>query len=239
MTAMRMHRLNHGRRTVTRVSAPHAPWALVGECVVGVVRRRNLTSSLPAGIHPLPGPCVVSAVRYRDSPVGPYVELAVGEPARLGARPGLCITTMVVTTAEARVGGRLNWGFPKEVGTLRWRNNGDEREVVWEEREIVVRGRPRGPAAPLLMPVRALQRRGDGPVVVPARLRARVHLARVELDVPADDLLAPLAGPHPGVLLSNLGFVVHPARLPRGLTSTLLAPLRAPEPALVSPPGGD
>jgi hypothetical protein len=178
-------------------------------------------------------------VRYRDSPVGPYLELAIGEPARLGARPGLCITTMVVTTAEARVGGRLNWGFPKEVGALRWRTDGDEREIVWEDREIVVRGRPRGPAAPMLVPVRALQRRGDGPVVVPGRVRGRVHLARVELEVPDDDLLAPLAGPHRGVLLSNMGFVVHPARLPHGLTSTFRAPLRAPEPALVSTPSGD
>jgi hypothetical protein len=239
MTAMRIPRLNHGQRTVTRVTVPHAPWALVGECVVGFVRRRDLTLSLPAGIHRLPGPYVVSAVRYSDSPVGPYLELAVGEPARLGARPGLCITTMVVTTAEARVGGRLNWGFPKEVGALRWRTVGDEREVVWEDRAIVLRGRPRGPAAPLLLPMRALQRRGDGPVVVPGRLRARVHLAKVELEVPSDDLLAPLAGPHRGMLLSNMGFVVDPARLPRGLTSTFRAPLRAAEPALVSTPSGD
>src|SRR5439155_1679442 len=174
---------------VTRVSTPHAPWALVGECVVGVVRRRKLASTLPAGIHRLPGPCVVTAVRYSDSPVGPYLELAVGEPARLGARPGLCVTTMVVTTAEARVGGRLNWGFPKEVGALRWRSHGDEREVVWEDRDIVVRGRPWGPAPPLLVPMRALQRRGDGPVVVPGRLRGRAQLARVELEVPDGDAL--------------------------------------------------
>jgi hypothetical protein len=239
MTAMRMHRLNHERRTVTRVSAPHAPWALVGECVVGVMRRRQLASELPAGIHRLPGPCVVTAVRYSDSPVGPYLELAVGEPARLGARPGLCITTMVVTTAEARVGGRLNWGFPKEVGSLRWRSLGDEREVVWEDRGIVVRGRPWGPAPPLLVPMRALQRRGDGPVVVPGRLRGRAHLARVELEVPDDDALAPLAGPHRGVLLSGMRFLVDPARLPAGLTSTFRAPLRAPEPALLSSPSGD
>lgn len=206
---------------------------------MGVVRRRKLASTLPAGIHRLPGPCVVTAVRYSDSPVGPYLELAVGEPARLGARPGLCITTMVVTTAEARIGGRLNWGFPKEVGGLRWRSHGDEREVVWEDRGIVVRGRPWGPAPPLLVPMRALQRRGDGPVVVPGRLRGRAHLARVELEVPDDDVLAPLAGSHRGLLLSGMRFVVEPARLPAGLTSTFRAPLRAAEPALLSSPSGD
>jgi hypothetical protein len=240
MTPMRMPRLNHGRRTVTRVvSTPHAPWALVGECVVGVARRRELVSELPPGIRRLPGPAVVAAVRYSDSPVGPYFELAIGEPARLGARPGLCMTTMVVTNAEARVGGRLNWGFPKEVGALRWRTVGDEREVVWEDRGIVLRGRPQGPVVPVLVPMRALQRRADGPVVVPGRLRGRAHLARVVLEVPSDDELAPLAGAHRGLLLSGMRFVVAPARLPTGLTSTLRAPLRAPEPALVSTPPGD
>jgi hypothetical protein len=181
----------------------------------------------------------VSAVRYSDSPVGPYFELSIGEPARLGARPGLCLTTMVVTNAEARIGGRLNWGFPKEVGSLRWRSVDDERVIVWEERGIVVRGRPLGRPLPVLVPLRALQRRGDGPVVVPGRLRGRAHLARVELEVPHDDVLAPLAGPHRGVLLTGMRFVIAPARLPSGLTSTLRAPLRAPEPALISTPPGD
>jgi hypothetical protein len=181
----------------------------------------------------------VSAVRYSDSPVGPYFELAVGEPARLGARPGLCMTTMVVTNADARVGGRLNWGFPKEVGSLRWRSVDDEHEVVWEDRGIVVRGRPLGRPIPMLVPLRALQRRGDGPVVVPGRLRGRAHLARVELEAPDDDVLAPLAGPHRGVLLTGMRFVIAPARLPAGLASTLRAPLTAPEPALVSTRRGD
>jgi hypothetical protein len=125
------------------------------------------------------------------------------------------------------------------VGSLRWRSVGDEREVLWEERGIVVRGRPLGPAMPFLVPLRALQRRGDGPVVVPGRLRGRAHVARVELEVPAGDVLAPLAGPHRGVLLSGMRFVIAPARLPAGLTSTLRAPLRAPEPALVSTASGD
>jgi hypothetical protein len=57
--------------------------------------------------------------------------------------------------------------------------------------------------------------------------------------VPNDDALAPLAGPHRGLLLSGMRFVVDPARLPAGLTSTFRAPLRAPEPALISTPSGD
>ena len=66
---------------------------------------------LPDGLRPIPGPCSITAARYDDSPVGPYRELAVGQPARLGARLGMCITTMAVTSVDSRLGGRMNWGF--------------------------------------------------------------------------------------------------------------------------------
>lgn len=209
----------------------HAPWSLLGECVVGLARGSS-GSSLPAGLHRLPGLCLVAALRYTDSPVGPYLELAVGEPARLGARPGMCITTMVVDSAGSRVGGRVNWGFPKQLGTLRWASDGDERELRWEERGIVVRGRPVGPPLPVLVPMRALQRRADGPVTVPSHLRGRMRIGRAEVEVPGGDDLSWLAGRHPGGVVSGMRFVVDPARMPVGLTATFRAPLRAPEPAL-------
>ena len=68
----------------------------------------------------------------------------MAEPARLGARLGLCITTMVVNSVDSRLGGRVNWGLPKELGTLRWLADDDERTLRWEERDIVVAGRPSG-----------------------------------------------------------------------------------------------
>ena len=37
--------------------------------------------------------------------MGPYRELAVGQPACLGARLGMCMTTMVVTSVDSRLGG--------------------------------------------------------------------------------------------------------------------------------------
>ena len=214
------------------MSAPHAPWTIGGECVVAFVRRPRPVPDLPDGFRPLPGPHMVVAASYADSPVGPYLELGVARPARLGARPGLCFTTMVVTSTDSRVGGRLNWGFPKELGTLRWSADGDERELWWEERGIVLRGRPTGPALPVLAGLRSLQRRSDGPVVVPGRVRGRARWGRVEIKVPEGDALAGLAGPHRGVVMGGMRLVVHPARSPRGLASTLRAPLRAPEPAL-------
>ncbi len=213
-------------------SAPHAPWVLGGESVMALATARPAPGELPDGIGRLPGPCSISATRFDDSPVGPYRELAVAQPARLGARPGMCVTTMVVTSVDARLGGRVNWGFPKELGTLAWLEEGDDRILRWEERGIVVRATPTGPPLPVLCPLRSLQRRADGPVSVRGHFRGRGRVARVDVEVPADDALAGLAGRHRGLMVSGMRLVMHPARRPTGLTATLRAPLRAPEPAL-------
>ena len=211
------------------------PWVLSGESVIGLARCRARLGAMPSGIRRVPGPVLVAAVRYAGSPVGPYHELAIGEPARLGIRLGWCITTMVVDSAESRVEGRTGWGFPKELGALTWDRDGDERELHWSERGIVVRGVPTRWRLPALVPVRALQHRDDGPVVVPGRLRGVARLARVTVAVGADDdPLAPLAGPHRGCTVDGMRFVVRLARHPFGITSSLPAPLHPPEPALSS-----
>ncbi len=213
--------------------APHAPWSLTGECVLAWARGRGPHGSeLPADLRALPGPCWVTAARFETSPVGPYLEFAVSEPARLGARPGMCVTTMVVDSPDSRVGGRMNWGFPKELGKLVWEASGDERTLTWEERGLRVRAVPGGPAVPVFLPMRALQRRADGMVVVPARLRGRARVSRIEIETAEDDPLGGLAGPHRGLLVAGLKLVVDPARRPHGFAATLRAPLRAPEPAL-------
>jgi hypothetical protein len=85
---------------------------------------------------------------------------------------------------------------------------------------------------PLFIPFRNLQRRSDGPVVVPASVRGRGHVARVEVELGVNDPLVWLAGRHRGIVVDGLHFTLDPARLPAGLTSTLRAPLTAPEPAM-------
>ena len=219
--------------------APHAPWALAGERLLTRISDGFGDRHLPEGIHRLPGPGVAVAARYDDSPVGPYLELSIGAPARVGMRPGVCITTMVVNSAESRIGGRLNWGFPKELGTLRWAVDGAERALTWEERGIALRAVPAGPAVPVVIPLVALQRRSDGPVIVRGRVRGLARMARVEISVPADDPLAACAGVSRGALVAGLRVVVDPARHPKGRTATFRAPLRAPEPALSWVPSGD
>jgi hypothetical protein len=224
-----------------------APWTLSGESLVGLVRAAPTVGELPGGLRRAPGPVLVAAVCYTGSPVGPYLELAIGEPARLGLRVGWCITTMVVDSPDSRLAGRMNWGYPKELGSLVWQRNGAARELHWPDRGIIVRGRGRGPVLPGLVPIRTLQRRADGPVVVPGRLRGRGRLTRVEVEVPAADPLGALAGKHLGVQVASMQCTIRPARHPVGFASTFRAPLQAPEPALasadrrpsveVSPPG--
>ena len=215
---------------------PHAPWVLGGESIMALASTKEPAGDLPEGLHRVPGPCSITAARYDVSPVGPYREFAVGQPAHLGARLGLCITTMAVTSVDSRLGGRINWGFPKELGTLVWLDEGEDRVARWEEREIVIRASPVGPPLPVLLPLRALQRRADGLVSVRGHARGRGRVARVDIEVPADDHLAGIAGRHRGLMVAGLRLVVNPARRPVGLAATLRAPLRAPEPALTWAP---
>jgi hypothetical protein len=209
---------------------------LGGESVLALASVKQPLDDMPEGLRRVPGPCSITAARYDESPVGPYRELAIGQPAHLGARLGLCITTMVVTSVDSRLGGRVNWGFPKEMGTLVWLDEGEDRVLRWEERDIVVRASPMGPPLPVLLPLRALQRRADGLVSVRGHARGRGRVARIEVEVPAEDALAGLAGRHRGLMIAGMRLLMNPARRPVGLTATLRAPLRAPEPALTWAP---
>jgi hypothetical protein len=221
----------------TPATPPHptAPWVLSGESIVALARCPDVLGPIPGGLRRLRGPVLIAAVRYDGSPVGPHLELAIGEPARLGARLGWCMTTMVVDSADARTAARGNWGLPRELGTLTWDRDGGVRQLRWSERGIVVRGVARRFRLPVLLPVRALQRRGDGPVVVPGRLRGLARLADVHVEAPDDDPLVHLAGRHRGLTIDGMRFIVRPARHPFGLTSSLRAPLHVPEAALTSP----
>lgn len=207
--------------------------------MVAFVRRRGLPRALPDGVAPLPGPLVVVAARYDGSPVGPYLEFAVAEPARLGPRPGWCVTTMAVDLPEARTGGRLNWGYPKELASLTWSAADGMSTLRWVERGIVISGTPTKLVAPVLVPLRMVQRRNDGPVVVPGGLRGVARLARLSVEIPDDDPLAALARDRAtGVHVASLRLQVRPARHPRGWASSFRAPLQAPSPALFMAPQG-
>ncbi|HEX7167482.1 MAG TPA: acetoacetate decarboxylase family protein [Acidimicrobiales bacterium] len=211
------------------------PWRLVGEAILAFARvprgeRRRLTRLLPGGVRPLPLlPAVVVGVAYQDSPVGPYHELSIGLPGRIGLRPGMCVVLQVVDSPEARMAYRRLWGLPTDLGRFLWSRDGDERSMRWEERGVVVRGAPFGVRFPIGLPLRSLQRRADGPVVLPRRLWSLARGARVTIEV-ADPLstheadIGWLAGSHPGGVLSSMRVVASMARHPAGMLSSLRAP---------------
>ena len=212
-----------------------APWVVEGEAIAALVRWPGRRAALPAGVVAVPGPSLVLAVACAASPVGPFLELVVAQPARLGVRVGWCFSCSVVDNAAMRLGARENWGFPHQLGSLVWSAAGDERTLRWVERGLTVSAVRSGTPVPWLLPLRALQRRADGPVIVPGRLRGRGHVASVSVEVAdrADDALGGLAGAHHGVVVGSLRYRLAPARHPWGATGSLLAPLRAPEPAVV------
>lgn len=139
----------------------------------------------------------------------------------------MCVTTMVVDSAESRTSGRQRWGFPKELATLSWSVAGKERSLRWEERGVVIGWTTIGPALPAVMPLACLQQRAGVPMWVPGRVRASAELARVELVVPAGDDLSHLAGPHLGAHFSGASL-----RIGEGRPLTAAEPTHraAPEP---------
>ncbi|HET7489352.1 MAG TPA: acetoacetate decarboxylase family protein [Acidimicrobiales bacterium] len=216
-----------------------APWVLHGEGLLAWLPRPPGGVTLPPGLSPAPGLAAVVGMRYDDSPVGPYSELSVLVPARLGLRPGWCTVTMVVTSADARRACRGAWGLPAELGGLYWTDAeaGAERSVSWSDRGVTLSGRAHGPAvlAPLVpMPVRSVGWRAGDPVVLARRLRARARFAHCEVEVKDGDDLAWAAGRHRGLDLAGARIVAAPARRPAGLLSSVPWPERAvaaPEPA--------
>ena len=182
------------------------------------------------------GPSMVTASRFTDSPVGPFLQLTVAVPARMGSHVGWYVSLMVVDRQDARTGARLNWGFPAELGRLRWRcEDDDHRELVWDDRDIVVRAHGRGPRVPLAVPHRELQSRGDGPVVVPDHMYGLFRPAVVRVHAFPGDPLARLAGAHPGTMVGSANRVLSEARTSIGLIAPSRAVAPAPEPLRSEP----
>jgi hypothetical protein len=214
-------------------TSPHAPWALRGEALVCLARRRPRLP-LGEGLLPAPGPTVVAAIRFTDSPVGPFLQLMVAAPARLGTHLGWTTLSVVVDKPDAMVGLRVNWGVPAELGELRWFARDGVRQLLWEDRDLSVKARGRGIGVPMVVPHRQVQARADGPVVVPDRLWGLFRPALVSIEASPRDELDGLVGRHAGATVDGLHRTIAPARTPVGL----LAPLRAPaaaEPLLHRP----
>ncbi len=215
-----------------------SPWALFGEGMIGFARhRRRRFSDLPKGMHRVPGPIVILAERFVDSPAGPFVCLSIGEPVRVGLRIGMHFGISVINSEPALKAGEEHWGFPHELGSLRWWSEAGVRSVVWAERDIQVRATIKGRPLPLLFPVSSLQARAGGPVVVPSRFQSLVRRSSIEVIITdPDDPLAPLAGRHRGFTLSGLAMHRRAVKRATGWLNPLRGVLKAPEPGVAGMP---
>ena len=173
-------------------------------------------TGLPAPPPPLrraPGPVLVVAARYATSPVGPYRELAVAQPVRLGLRLATCAAAMVVDSAGSRDAGRRSWGLPTEMGTLHWSVEGDDVSLRWEEGGVAVTSHPAGPRFPVVIPFRSLQTLAGTPVHFGGRARGTGRFSLIDVAVEAGSPLACLAGRHRALHLTEAATRMGEARL--------------------------
>lgn len=134
---------------------PPPPWHLTGRAAVFLHSWRE----------------VQLLVSYDTSPVGPYEEYAIVTVTRRGPS----VTVMEVTSEASRLGGRVNWGFPKVVGSLQsgWRQG----SWWFRHQEKNCRVRPIGPPMPFRLSAFTVQELSGTPVRVPTRATGSARLA--------------------------------------------------------------
>ncbi len=200
-------------RSSTPLQIAPAPWDVHGAALIIVGRLpRSAAHALSGGVRRLIAPPLIGSlagvgfVRYDQTPVGPYHELAVTPAVHWRDLPGAYISRMVVDSQASWLAGRSIWSLPKEMGSFDWREQGDALTVAVRDAEggdLVALSARRGRRVPglyaPLVPVMAV--RGPRRVIfgVSGSLGDR-HQASVTLDIapasPLAPLLALLRGPH-------------------------------------------
>lgn len=102
-----------------------APWSLQGDAFLLPTFRTKKIKQYDA--NPLHGAKHwglaggILLARYHDTAVGPYNELIFTSGLhRLGSHVGFHISQIYVDSASSLLGGRLNWGVPKELADFDW-----------------------------------------------------------------------------------------------------------------------
>lgn len=180
-------------------SAPPAPWTLSGRGWVVLFKapRRWVADNAPSFIDPRSGDLrfgggigSLMIVDYESSPVGSYGELLLipgryrssattahsAERSPLsGSRRRAVITHIYVSNRESVLGGRRNWGLPKDDAEIVIRSENHRRDGSEEPRPGSSRaghGESTRPAPRRHAPRRPALRRP--PSVLPASVRERV-----------------------------------------------------------------
>ena len=189
--------------------------------------------ALPDGIDTAPGPTAVAAVRYTDSPVGPFLQLMVLVPARLGAHFGWSAVRGRGRQARRRRRPQPSSGIPASQGELRWFARDGVRQLLWEDRDLSVKARGAASACPWSMPHRQCRPAPTDRWSCPDRRWGLFRPGpRHHRGQPARRLDR-LIGRHLGATVDGVHRTGRPARTPVGL----LAPLRGPGPGPRAIPG--
>lgn len=197
-------------------AAPPAPWRSTVDALLWVhPAAPSARDALPAQLAPRAGlPLTIGGLTfYRESPVGPYVEL-FGSPVMLHGRPLLTHVAFMAVDSHASVaGGRANWALPKILAAFDVRPaqpgsvtaHGDG----WELR---VTATARARRLPFAMTVRCDQVWPEGEVRrFAVRMRGGARLARVDV-AHGDPSIGWLSeGRHLGVLITGTQDVSPPA----------------------------
>ncbi|KAH9852028.1 hypothetical protein C2E23DRAFT_827258 [Lenzites betulinus] len=74
----------------------------------------------------------ITLIRYSESPVGPFEELAIapGEFANPYQKPSHRVTRAYVSSMEALINGRQNWGLPRELAQFSFTPSLDYRDAT-------------------------------------------------------------------------------------------------------------
>jgi hypothetical protein len=167
-------------RWETNVRAPvkPAPWHLRGSGYIFLLkcdRQTNLEdANIPTALRDgfLGGLSLVMLVDYTSSPVGPYNELLY-IPGRFKFANGRCdrsITRIYVDSEPSLVGGRENWGIPKDLAHFTFHEGRTDITVkVGEVDAARFAVKPFGPSLPFstgLLPIglRTLSQLWEGKV---------------------------------------------------------------------------
>jgi hypothetical protein len=156
-------------------------------------------------------------VRYADTPVGPYSEIAATVLPDGGDGYGH-IPFIVVDSLASIVGGRVNWLLPKALADFAWSadglsvtaTSGQPATPAWR---ISVQCRPEAAALAATLPSQVRQASTDGTVGrVDSELIGSLAAATIEVDGQADGPLAALLRPgsYDGSILRDCSFNVGP-----------------------------
>ena len=113
----------------------------------------------------------VMLVHYDSSPVGPYDEWAHGVLTRQGPR----IVEMMVTSENSMRAGRENWGFPKRLANVHWRQY--EKRIEFQTESEIYHLRVWGPHFPLNAKGFCVQTLNGQDVRVPMQIQGQARLA--------------------------------------------------------------